>query len=225
MTTPGPTPDAREERQAQRGYWAKRLGLRILVMCFGLGLVTAFGYYTREHGPAPALKVYGHVPTFQLQDQKGAPFNDGALTGHVSVVDFIFTRCASSCPELTAQMAQLQGRLASAGSNAKLVSFSVDPENDTPPVLAEYASHAGADPARWSFVTGPVDSMKAAVVTGFKMAMEKLPKGTNDYDVTHGDWFVLIDPRGDIRGYYTVDEPKDLDRLMHDVQRLEPSRN
>jgi protein SCO1/2 len=213
--------DPREERQGQRGYWAKRLGLRLLVMCVGLGMVTAFGYYTRQHNPGPALKVYGHVPTFQLQDQKGAPFNDGALTGHVSVVDFIFTRCASSCPRLTAQMAQLQGRLAQQNSGAKLVSFSVDPENDTPPVLAEYGAHAGADPARWSFVTGPVDSMKAAVVSGFKLAMEKLPKGTNDYDVTHGDWFVLVDGHGDIRGYYTVDEAKDLDRLMSDIHRLE----
>jgi protein SCO1/2 len=63
--------------------------------------------------------------------------------------------------------------------------------------------------------------MKTAVVGGFKVAMDKLPKGTNDYDVTHGDWFVLVDRTGNLRGYYTTDEPKDVERLVRDVHRLE----
>jgi len=210
-----------EQERDARAYWAKRLGLRVLVLAIGLGAVSVFAFYMRNHQPPPAMQVYGRVPTFQLVDQKGAPFTDGDMTGHVSVVDFIFTRCAASCPRLTAQMASLQGVLARENSAAKLVSFTVDPENDTPPVLAEYAAHAGADPSRWSFVTGPIDTMKTAVVGGFKIAMDKLPKGTNDYDVTHGDWFVLVDRTGNLRGYYTTDEPKDVERLVRDVHRLE----
>jgi protein SCO1/2 len=203
------------------GYWAKRLGLRLLVLALGLALVSGVGYVMRERRPPAPLAVYGSVPTFQLVDQRGATFNDGSMAGHVSVVDFIFTRCAASCPRLTASMADLQGRLAHAGSAARLVSFTVDPENDTPAVLADYAARNGADPSRWSFVTGPVDSVKSAVVAGFKVALEKLPKGANDYDVTHGNWFVLVDPTGKLRGYYTTDEATDLDRLTRDVLRLE----
>jgi protein SCO1/2 len=209
-----------DDPQSGRGYWARRLGLRVLVLIVGLAVVTVVGRYMREH-QQPAIAVYGRVPAFQLVDQKGAPFTDGNLTGHVSVVDFIFTRCTASCPRLTAQMAQLQGRLAQAGSGAKLVSFSVDPDNDTPPVLAEYASRAGADAARWSFVTGSLDTMKSAVVSGFKVAMDKQPRGANDYDVVHGDWFVLVDAHGNLRGYYKTDEAKDVDRLMRDIKRLE----
>jgi len=206
---------------SSRSYWAKRLGLRVLVLVFGLAVVTGVAYATRERqAPAP-MAVYGHVPLFQLVDQGGAPFTDGSMAGHVSVVDFIFTRCAASCPRLTARMADLQGRLARTGSSARLVSFSVDPDNDTPAVLAEYAARHGADPSRWSFVTGPVDTVKAAVVGGFKIALEKLPKGANDYDVTHGDWFVLVDATGNLRGYYTTDDPADLDRILRDVRRLE----
>ena len=59
------------------------------------------------------------------------------------------------------------------------------------------------------------------MVSGFKIALEKLPKGANDYDVTHGDWFVLVDATGNIRGYYTTDNPAEVDRLMRDVARLE----
>jgi protein SCO1/2 len=210
-----------EPESSSRSYWAKRLGLRVLVLLFGLTIVSGLAYVVRARQPPPPMAVYGHVPTFQLVDQGGAPFTDGSMAGHVNVVDFIFTRCAASCPRLTARMADLQGRLARAGSSARLVSFSVDPDNDTPAVLAEYAARAGADPSRWSFVTGPVDTVKAAVVGGFKIALEKLPKGANDYDVTHGDWFVLVDPTGKLRGYYTTDEPNDLDRVLIDVQRLE----
>jgi protein SCO1 len=209
------------------GYWKRRLRARALVLGLGIVVVLGLAYYARNHRPLAPLASYGHVPTFQLVDQRGAAFTDSAMLGNVSVVDFIFTRCAASCPRLTARMAELQARLPREGSHARLVSFSVDPENDTPAVLADYAAHAGADPTRWWFVTGPVDSVKAVVVTGFKVALEKLPSGgkpgngANEYDVTHGDWFVLVDPRGDLRGYYTTDDSKDVDRLVRDALRLE----
>jgi protein SCO1 len=209
------------EGRYTRSYWAKRLGFRLLVMVVGLAMVSAFALIVRKRSPLPPLQFYGRIPTFQLIDQNGAPFNDGSMVGHVSVADFVFTRCTSTCPQLTAHMAELQGRLGQAGSGARLVSFSVDPENDTPPVLEEYAKRYGADPKRWSFVTGPVDSMKAAVVNGFKVAMEKVPKGANDYDVTHGNWFVLVDAQGSLRGFYTTDDPRGVERLARDVARLE----
>ncbi len=209
------------EPDYSRSYWIKRLGLRVLVLVFGLAAVSGFGYVMRQHRPPPALAFYGKVPAFQLVDQRGAPFTEASLTGHVSVVDFIFTRCMASCPRLTAHMADLQGRIARAGSGARLVSFSVDPENDTPAVLADYAAKNGADPSRWSFVTGPIDSVKAVVVSGFKVAMEKLPKGANDSDVTHGDWFVLVDGSGSIRGYYATDDAGVLERLTRDIGQLE----
>jgi protein SCO1/2 len=118
-------------------------------------------------------------------------------------------------------MSDLQSRLVEAKSRAKLVSFSVDPENDTPSVLSDYAARAHADTARWSFVTGPADDVERTVVSGFKMSAAKVARGAGDYDITHGDWFVLIDSRGEMRGYYTTDEPADLDGLLSDVLRLE----
>jgi len=106
----------------------------------------------------------------------------------------------------------------------RLVSFSVDPENDTPPVLAAYAAKAGADRARWSFVTGGADDVMRAVVLGFKVSAAKIERGAGDYDVTHGDWFVLVDRAGGIRGYYAVDAAPDLDRLFEDAAALDRTR-
>jgi protein SCO1/2 len=193
---------------------------------FALPLVLVLGVAiaARSLRPRPPLPVLGDVPAFHLVDQRGDPYGTSAMLGHVTVVDFVFTRCTSSCPRLTARMAELQSRLTSARSDVRLVSFSVDPENDTPPVLARYADAAHADAARWTFVTGPVDDVSAAVVRGFKVSAAKFATGANDYDVTHGDWFVLIDAKGKLRGYYSTVEASDVDRLATDAIRLEHER-
>jgi protein SCO1/2 len=175
--------------------------------------------------PAPSaageLPVLGRVPAFHLVDERGAPVSFDALVGHPTVVDFIFTRCTSSCPRLTATMAALQSRLAATKSRTRLLSFTVDPENDSPEVLESYAASAHADARRWSFVTGPADDVERAVIFGFKVSAAKIARGANDYEVTHGDWFVLVDRSGDIRGYYPMDEAASLDTLTRDVARLE----
>jgi protein SCO1/2 len=197
---------------------------RNLIFLAGLVLALALALVARAMRPQPRLPVLGVVPEFHLVDERGAPYDNQAMFGHVSVVDFIFTRCPSSCPRLTARMAELQARLKKDGSGARLVSFSVDPENDTPPVLAAYAAKTSADLGRWTFVTGPVDAVMRAVVLGFKMSAAKVYSGANDYDVTHGNWFIVTDGEGGIRGYYPTEEQADFDRMVTDVERLEKEK-
>jgi protein SCO1/2 len=102
----------------------------------------------------------------------------------------------------------------------RLVSFSVDPDNDTPPVLADYAAKSNADLARWTFVTGPAEDVAKAVVLGFKVSAAKVARQAGDYDVIHGNWLVLVDKKGDFRGYYQVEEPRDFETLLADAQRV-----
>jgi protein SCO1 len=194
---------------------------RIAVFLGAMALALALALVARAMRPPPRLPIFGAVPPFHLLDEHGVPYTNDSMLGRVDVVDFIFTRCPSSCPRLTARMSELQERLARDHSAARLVSFSVDPENDTPPVLSAYAQHAGADPTRWTFVTGPVDDVMRAVVLGFKISAAKVSTGANDYDVTHGNWFVLTDRAGAIRGYYPTEEPADFERLVSDTERLE----
>ncbi len=195
--------------------------VRVAVTVGGLAVATSLALLARAIRPAPPLPVYGHVPALELVDERGRPFTAGSMLGHVSVVDFVFTHCTSSCPRLTARMGELQARLAREGSAAQLVSISVDPDNDTPEVLSRYAEGARADLQRWSFVTGPADDVQKAVVGGFKVAAVREARGARDSDVVHGEWFVLVDPRGDIRGYYPTTTPEELEALWHDIQRLE----
>jgi protein SCO1/2 len=216
-TSVRPVPDPLEQ---DASYSARRLRARAILLVVGLAVVLGGAFWARAHRPPPPLGVFGHVPPFHLVDQTGAPFSDGNLAGQVAVVDFVFTRCTASCPRLTARMHELQDLLAKAKSSARLVSISVDPEHDTPPVLAQYAAQWKADPARWSFVTGPATDVENVVVSGFKVAAVKEQTGANDYDVTHGNWFVLVDRHGDIREYFSSEESP-LETLVEHVARLE----
>src|SRR5665213_3309518 len=103
----------------------------------------------------PALPSFGVVPDFTLTDQTGAKFSSTALDKKIWSADFIFTNCPGPCPRMSSQMHQVQAALA--GNDAvRFVSFTVDPARDTPPVLAAYAQHFEADPAKWYFLTGAV---------------------------------------------------------------------
>jgi protein SCO1/2 len=199
--------------------------VRVAVTVGGLAVASTLALLARAIRPPPAMPVYGHVPALGLVDAQKRPFTTDAMLGHVTVVDFIFTHCTASCPRLTARMGELQARLAREGSSStRLVSISVDPDNDTPDVLARYAGSAHADPARWSFVTGPADDVEKAVVAGFKVAAAREAKGAGESEVVHGDWFVLVDARGDIRGYYPTGTSEELDALWRDVRRAERGR-
>jgi cytochrome oxidase Cu insertion factor (SCO1/SenC/PrrC family) len=193
------------------------------VVVLFVALAASVALFARAMRPDKKLPVLGRVPPFTLVDQANQPFALGSLAGKVWVADFIFTYCKASCPRLTARMHHLQERLALRGDvdKVRLVSFSVDPEADTPEVLAEYAKSHGADVRGWSFVTGPSDAVQAVVVQGFKVAAVREERDAGAHDVTHGNWFVLGDRAGNIRGYYSVDTDADVDSLAADIARLE----
>jgi protein SCO1/2 len=194
---------------------------RVAVTVGGLAAATGLAFLARAMRPQPPMPVYGHMPALALFDAKKRPFTGDAMLGHPTVVDFIFTHCTASCPRLTARMAELQGRLAKEGSATKLVSISVDPENDTPDVLAKYAGDNHADPARWSFVTGPAEEVESVVVKGFKIAATREAKGAGETEVVHGDWLVVVDAKGDIRGYYPTSTDEEVAVLWRDLRRIE----
>ena len=99
------------------------------------------------------LKMYGSVPEFALTERNGEVIQLAQLRGKIWIADFIYTNCQDTCPLQTATMAKLQEEFA-ARPEIQLVSFSVDPERDTPRVLTEYAGRYHADAKRWFFLTG-----------------------------------------------------------------------
>ena len=169
--------------------------------------------------PDPPPRV-GSLPSFELVDQAGRRFSDEDLAGNVYVVDFFFTTCQSICPRLTRAMKTLQDRFEHNRIPVRLLSITVDPENDTPEVLAAYAKKYGADTARWTFVTGTEVEVRHLIVEGFKTHMGQKEKiGDNLIDISHAGLFVIVDGESGIRGYYRPDQ-QGLDEMYHRSQHV-----
>jgi protein SCO1 len=120
-------------------------------------------------------------------------------------------------------MVELQERTRGLGDAFRLVTFTVDPENDTPDVLAAYARSHHADPTRWTFVTGPLEQIEWTVVKGFKIAMGREGDGGSIMSIFHGERLVLVDQKGTIRGFYEAND-EGLPKLIADADVLINSR-
>ena len=112
--------------------------------------------------PPRKLHAGDRLPDFRLTDQQGRTVTEDDLRGRVAAVNFIYTRCPlpDICPRLSANFAALQRRF---GDRVPLLSVTVDPDYDTPAVLADYARRWSADPGGWRFLTGDVARLAAAL--------------------------------------------------------------
>ena len=161
----------------------------------------------------PPLPVYWQGPAFQLTAQSGQPFDSKSLEGDIWVADFIFTTCPGPCPRMSSQMRGVQSAVASM-PDVKLVSFTVDPKNDTPTALAAYATRYRAEAGRWFFLTGDQAALETLCRTGFKL-------GDVDGSLVHSTRFVLLDRHSRVRGLYSTSEDGALPKLLHDIRTLE----
>ncbi|HEY8375443.1 MAG TPA: SCO family protein [Nannocystis sp.] len=201
--------------------WLRRNFMRYpwhFATVIGLVTITAMRPCTR-HVPDPP-PVIAALPAFELVDQDGQPFSRETMRGKVWVAGLIFTTCPSSCPKISRAMLDLQQRWARAGVDVHLVSFSVDPERDTPEVLKKYAGHLEADESRWRFVTGPREAVEALVIGGFGSAMDRTAGPGGMIDIAHSTRLILIDADGNIRGHYSTDDELGLDEVYHRAQHV-----
>jgi protein SCO1/2 len=162
------------------------------------------------------LLAYGTVPPFDLTNQDGQPFGSANLAGKVWIADFVYSSCPGPCPMVSSRMSEMQKPLQK--TDVHFVSFSVDPEHDTPAVLREYAEHLHAQPGRWDFLTGPTRAIYNLIEHGFKLPAAE-HAGDNGQPV-HSTRMVLVDRDGRIRGYYEATEADAVTRLLADTSRL-----
>lgn len=183
--------------------------------------------------PKPShLPNLGSAPAFQFTNQANKTISDADLRGKVSLVSFIYTHCPDVCPLITTQMKSLQVAIKSQGmsDDVTLVSISVDPERDTPAVLADYAAKYGADTAAWHFLTGEPSQVRKVVVDGFYAGFEQTGQAGHDhsshdhgaatYEVTHSTRVALIDKDGRIRAYYDSSMEWDPEKILADISSL-----
>jgi protein SCO1/2 len=156
------------------------------------------------------------APDFALTDQHGAPVTLAGLRGKALLIDFIYTHCPGPCPILTGRHAQVQREL-SAETRARVhfVSITVDPERDTPAVLASYAHARGADTADWSFLSGDPERVRDVLKRYGVYAQPDASTG----EIAHIVVTLLVDADGKIvkRLFGTEDSAADVKRALEEV--------
>lgn len=173
-------------------YVSRGLVIGLLVI-FLFTLLAALVIDRAEHSRAN-LPELGSMPAFAFTDQEGLRFDSRELQGKLVVLDFFFSRCQMLCPVMSSNMAELY-QLYHTSGKIRFVSISVDPEHDSPTIMAQYAAGLGVTDKKWLFLNGPIAEVARISEEGFNLAADNLPAG-------HSSRFVLIDQRGQIRGYY-----------------------
>jgi protoheme IX farnesyltransferase len=194
----------RTERQARQVLKASILylpAMMALLLVHSLGCAPAST--TPPTGTVRA-DVSIPVPEFTLTDRTGMKVSRDDLKGKVWVASFVFTRCSGPCPQVTATMARLQKELdLKNAADVRLVTFTVDPDKDTPNELTEYAARYQADPEKWLFLTGmPEADLHRLLKEGFKVTAQRAekPKAGDEFD--HSSRLAVVDKAGNIRGYF-----------------------
>lgn len=169
--------------------------------------------------------VFSQVGPFELVERSGQKVTREDLLGRPWVASFLFTRCTGPCPRVAGTLRELQERLAK--STARIVTFSVDPEWDTPQVLRQYAAELGAEPGRWLFLTGDEKVIHELSRKSFLSGAERAPPGAAPIgeQVSHSTRLVAVDKKGRIRGFYAGETDEDLDLLVRRLEFLENEPN
>ncbi len=182
-------------------------------------LLTALALFVLRQAQVARLASHqlprdGVVPPFQLTDQNGESYGSQQLQGKIWIADFVYSTCPGPCPMISSRMSETQKPLRD--TDVKLVSFSVDPQHDTPAVLKDYAERLKAQPGRWHFLTGDKGTIYRLSREGFKLATEDGGTG----GPIHSTRMILVDRSGQIRGYYDATDADAITRLLADTHHL-----
>lgn len=168
--------------------------------------------------------VFQTIPRFQLIDQRGKMFDSKVLEGKIYVASFFFTRCSTICPKISFQLSRVRDAFLGQ-KEIQLISLSVDPNYDKPDKLQSYAKRFDADSSQWNFLTGEKSYIYPLVLKGFHVPLAD----ASEYDAAiknpdesfiHSERLVLVDKEGVIRGFYDGTDPKEVDRLILELNVL-----
>jgi protein SCO1 len=190
----------------------------ILVFIIPFSAFALFNWYEKKVQSLPVLVNKVHrIQSFSLKDQDGKNNSLSDWDGKIVIADFFFTHCPTICPKMTEHMLMLQ----KAFSNDKeilLISFTVDPQNDSPGQLKNYCTQRNIDNSNWIFLTGEKKELYKLARNSFKIVATDGDGGPDDF--IHSEKLVLIDKQKRIRGYYDGTSTKETEQLITDIKKL-----
>jgi protein SCO1/2 len=171
--------------------------------------------------------IYHSIPPFEFVNQDGKKITDKDYEGKIYVADYFFTTCQTICPKMATELLRVQESFAYTKGLVQILSHTVNPENDSVPVLKAYSELIHANTNTWNFVTGDKKQLYDIARNGYLVnamqgdpnAEATLDKGGKD-DFIHSELFVLVDKEKHIRGIYDGTDIKAVNDLLDDIKVL-----
>lgn len=232
-----------EEYASRATAWARAVAVVALVgLAVGAAFVLGRSTGRPRHAVLPDL---GKAPRYTLTNQLGRSVSSNRFHGKVQLVSFLFPYCTTYCPLVAAHLVSFANLLEQTGlaDQVQLVSFDVDPGNTGPEEMRAFLQEYGWNPQdlRWQFLVGPPAEVRRVVTGGFAIEYQRVAgadsetaspgapppvanplaqKAKPDYDVTHNDALVVVDPQGRIRRIFDQADRIPDDQLLSVVQAL-----
>ena len=162
--------------------------------------------------------VYTKIPDFEYITHDSTMLSSKSLNGKILIADFFFTSCSTICPLMTKNMKYVDSSLRNFSKHISLLSFTINPDFDTPKVLRRYRSKYKISSKNWLFLRGNEEQTHQLGIEHFKVF------ATRDENVSdgfaHSGAFTLVDKEGFVRGVYLGTDKKEVDKLIKDVKLL-----
>ena len=175
-------------------------------------------YGEKNLAPNGKDTIYHTIPAFKFLNQDGDTITDKNYEGKIYIADYFFTTCKSICPKMATELQRVQEKFEYAKGQVQILSHTVNPENDSVPVLKAYSQMVHADTKMWNFVTGDKKQLYDMARYGYLVNAMKGDGGPDDF--IHSELFVLIDKEKHIRGIYDGTDIKAVNSLLDDVKVL-----
>jgi len=192
----------------------------VLATVFGAGgFIIVFALNHHEATAGIKLDHPRQLVNFALTDRTGRTVTRAELEGKILVVDFLFTSCGLTCPEVNRRMAEIQQRTAGR-PDVRLVSLTVDPRTDTPAALMKYGARFGADANRWLLLTGDKAVLYQLIGTSFLAQDADDPFSNMPGNFLHTERIAVVDARGQVQAYFDGLRPETTGEVVAEIARL-----
>ncbi|MGD7043796.1 SCO family protein [Jeotgalibacillus proteolyticus] len=156
---------------------------------------------------------------FSYQNQQNETVELSDVEGTPTLVNFIFTNCDTVCPPMTFNMTEIQQAIEAEGiEDYRILSFSVDPENDSPEALQEFMSSYSLNERKWDFLTGYTqEEIIDFAMESFQAIVADDPESDQ---VIHGTSFYLVDKEGTVVKNYDGISDVPIDEIVSDLKAV-----
>lgn len=174
--------------------------------------------YKLVDGVEMADTIYPMMPYFSFLNQDSVLVKSTDMKDKIWIADFFFTTCPSICPVMTKNLKKLNANLSDLKDHLQFISFSINPDHDTPKALIEYINYHKIKADNWQFLSGDEEETHELGINNFQIFAGRDDEADGGY--AHSGAFTLVDKEGYVRGVYLGTDMKQVEQLEIDLRKL-----